>query len=73
VKAIHKKGKRIAVFGPDLNDIEMQKFCVKIGVDFLVTDRPDLMRQVIEDHNEQKKNEPVTDVVEDSNRSCSIM
>ncbi len=76
VKAVHKKGKKIAVFGPDLNEVEMQKFCVRIGVDYLFADRPDLLRQVITEHEEEKKNnpEPEEPVVTSNNQSsCSIM
>jgi glycerophosphoryl diester phosphodiesterase len=77
VKAVHKKGKKIAVFGPDLNDVEMQRFCVKIGVDFLFADRPELLRQIITEHEEQKNKaaeEGEQPVVASNNQSnCSIM
>lgn len=77
MKAVHKKGKKIAVFGPDLNDIEMQRFCVRIGVDFLFADRPELLREVITEHEEEQQRKIASGEkpaeTANSQRNCSIM
>lgn len=45
VDAFHSRGRLVAVFGPDLDTVENQEFCLECGVDMFVTDRPDLLKQ----------------------------
>jgi len=39
---------RIILFGEGLNEAESQKCCIREGVDILLTDRPDILKEVLE-------------------------
>jgi len=42
-----KRNMKIVLFGDGLNDAETQKQCIRDGVDILLTDRPDIARDVL--------------------------
>lgn len=46
-----KRNMKIILFGEGLNDEETQRHCIKEGVDILLTDRPDLLKEVIRSSN----------------------
>ena len=43
VAAIHQKGLKVLVCGEELSKVEVVRECVSFGVDFILTDRPDLL------------------------------
>jgi glycerophosphoryl diester phosphodiesterase len=49
VEAIHEAGRRVAVssYGNELNKMERLKECIAFGVDFIMTDRPDLLQSLL--------------------------
>jgi len=38
---------KVIIFGEGLNDAETQKHCIREGVDILLTDRPDILKEVL--------------------------
>jgi len=42
-----KRHMKIILFGEGLNDAESQKHCIREGVDILLTDRPDILKEVL--------------------------
>eukprot|EP01121_Diplochlamys_sp_Union-15-3_P005840 TRINITY_DN1618_c0_g3_i1.p1 TRINITY_DN1618_c0_g3~~TRINITY_DN1618_c0_g3_i1.p1 ORF type:complete len:325 (-),score=39.59 TRINITY_DN1618_c0_g3_i1:50-1024(-) len=48
VSAIHERGRKLAVFGIDLDTDLMQNYCLELGVDLLISDRPDMLKKNIE-------------------------
>ncbi len=47
VDAVHEKGARVLLCGDELSRPEVLRECVRRGVDFILTDRPDLLQQVL--------------------------
>lgn len=46
VEALHQKGLRVLVCGEELSSVEVLNECICYGVDFILTDRPDLLSLV---------------------------
>jgi len=42
-----KRNMRIILFGEGLNDEETQRHCLNEGVDILLTDRPDILKELL--------------------------
>jgi len=42
-----RRNMKIVLFGEGLNDAESQKECIQKGVDLLLTDRPDILKEVL--------------------------
>lgn len=49
---LHRAGKLLALVGSLLDDRQVQKEMIELGVDILFTDRPDILRETL---NESKK------------------
>jgi glycerophosphoryl diester phosphodiesterase len=50
VAKIHQQGRKVAVF--KVPDAEAQMYCFSIDVDFIITDRPDILLQTIENNKD---------------------
>jgi len=44
IDALHKAGLKVLVCGDHLNDSRLQRECIEAGVDFVLSDRPDLLK-----------------------------
>jgi len=58
IKAIKNRGRKVAVFGPLLDHKEYQQKFLEMGCDMVLTDRPDVLRQCVDELNEVR-NEPL--------------
>jgi glycerophosphoryl diester phosphodiesterase len=47
VEALHREGLRILLAGEELSRPEVLRECVEYGVDYIMTDRPDLLQQIL--------------------------
>lgn len=56
VRAIQASGRRVVVsgFGEELNKESRLRECVQYGVDYIMTDRPDLLQRIIEEERERQ-------------------
>jgi len=54
VDAVHAAGCKVLVCGDHLNDPLFQRQCIEFGVDFILSDRPDLLRETMKITYEQK-------------------
>jgi len=48
IDAIHQAGCQILVCGEELDKIERQRECIEYGVEFIMSDRPDILKQTLE-------------------------
>ncbi len=48
VEALHARGMRVLVCGPDLDDPDVLAQCLEWHCDFLLTDSPDVLQSVIQ-------------------------
>ncbi|GAQ83939.1 glycerophosphoryl diester phosphodiesterase [Klebsormidium nitens] len=55
VKAFHDRGRLLAVFGPHIDTPEGQLDCIRMGVDMLFTDRPDVLSVTLEGLAKEKE------------------
>jgi glycerophosphoryl diester phosphodiesterase len=51
IDTIHKAGKPIALVGSLLDDPKVQQEMIELGIDILVTDRPDVLRQTLDSYS----------------------
>jgi len=51
IDTIHKAGKPIALVGSLLDDAKVQQEMIELGIDILVTDRPDVLRQTLDSYS----------------------
>ena len=56
IEAIHGHGRRVTVsgYGQELNKPERLKQCIEYGVDFIMTDRPDLLQPLLDEMKQQQ-------------------
>jgi len=47
VDAVHSAGCHVLVCGEELDKEEVQRQCIEYGVDFIMTDRPDILTQTM--------------------------
>lgn len=50
INTIHQAGKPVALVGSLLDDRQVQKEMIELGVDILFTDRPDILRQTLNEY-----------------------
>ena len=50
INTIHQAGKPLALVGTLLDDQQVQKEMIELGVDILFTDRPDILRQTLNEY-----------------------
>jgi len=51
-----RRGHWVAVFGAFLDDEHYQRHFINLGVQLIVTDRPDILRKTIEDYHSERAN-----------------
>jgi len=51
INDMHSRNRKIALFGPSLDDQEIQKKMINMGVDIIITDRPDFLRDNLDKMN----------------------
>jgi len=50
INELHQRKRKIALFGPLLDEKSVQEDMIKMGIDILLTDRPDLLRINFDNH-----------------------
>jgi len=48
IQELQKRGRKIALFGEQLDHSSVQKKYLEYGVDFLLSDRPDILRKTVD-------------------------
>ncbi|CAF3634957.1 unnamed protein product [Rotaria sp. Silwood1] len=51
IDTIHKAGKPLAIVGSLLDDKNVQKEMIQLGIDIIFTDRPDILRQTLDSYS----------------------
>ncbi|CAF5066972.1 unnamed protein product [Rotaria sp. Silwood1] len=51
IDTIHKAGKPLAIVGSLLDDQNVQKEMIQLGIDIIFTDRPDILRQTLDSYS----------------------
>ncbi|CAF0949044.1 unnamed protein product [Rotaria sordida] len=53
IDTIHKAGKPLALVGSLLDDSNVQREMIELGIDILFTDRPDILRQTLDSYSKK--------------------
>lgn len=68
--ALREKGCWTAVFGPLIDEPEVQATFIEWGVDLIVTDRPDVLNHTLKNHQTQTQ---ITTKLQQSNEQSNVI